>query len=255
MHGAGLVQKRFVAGTAVTLGGGVDQKRGVRAGLRSILGPKAFHRYSTLIGKGWCAFGRVKTSQNRLIFSMASGSEKDAVLVWLGSGSASRHALMKELIEEDGELMTFMGKVSADIDEKAIRYDDPERLVLALAHAKADAILDKENGFEGKDGYLITCDQVVLHKGCILEKPEDEGEARRMIAGYAEAPASTVGSTVVTHVRSGKRVERVDTATVCFNLVVIEVCVCVYMRHRGVCVCVCRLRFQRMGCHRILWTI
>jgi predicted house-cleaning NTP pyrophosphatase (Maf/HAM1 superfamily) len=85
---------------------------------------------------------------------------------------------------------------------------------------------------------LITCDQVVLHKGCILEKPEDEGEARRMIAGYAEAPASTVGSTVVTHVRSGKRVERVDTATVCFNLVVIEVCLCVYMRHRGVCVCV-----------------
>jgi hypothetical protein len=135
MHGAGLVQKRFVAGTAVTLGGGVDQKRGVRAGLRSILGPKAFRRYSTLIGKGWCAFGRVKTSQNRLIIAMAYGSEKDAVLVGVGSGYASRHALMKELIEEDGELMTFMGKVSADSDEKAILYDDQEQLVLALGHA------------------------------------------------------------------------------------------------------------------------
>ena len=37
--------------------------------------------------------------------------------------------------------VTFHGKVSADIDEKAIRFEDPKELVMALAHAKADAIL------------------------------------------------------------------------------------------------------------------
>lgn len=211
------MQKRLVAGTAaVTHGRFVETKRGIRVGLRFHLGFQALNSHFIPIQKGWCAFRKVKRLQKGRNVSMAASEnpQKEAVRVWLGSGSASRHALMKEIMEEYGELMTFMGKVSADIDEKAIRYDDPRQLVLALAHAKADAILEKENGFGGEDGYLITCDQVVLHKGCILEKPEDEGEARRMIAGYAEAPASTVGSTVVTHVRTGKRVERVDIATV-----------------------------------------
>lgn len=209
------MQKRLVAGTAtVTHGRFVETKRGIRVGLGFHLSFQAFNSHFIPIQKGWCAFGKVKRLQKGRNVSMAASEKKEAVRVWLGSGSASRHALMKEIMEEYGELMTFMGKVSADIDEKAIRYDDPRQLVLALAHAKADAILEKENGFGGEDGYLITCDQVVLHKGCILEKPEDEGEARRMIEGYAEAPASTVGSTVVTHVRTGKRVERVDIATV-----------------------------------------
>lgn len=215
MHGARSIQKGLVAGTAVTHGRLVETKTGIRVGLPFQLGFQGCNSHFIPIRKGWCDFGRVKGLQDRRKVSMASSHpQKEALRVWLGSGSASRHALMKEIIDEYGELMTFMGKVSADIDEKAIRYDDPRQLVLALAHAKADAILEKENGFEGEDGYLITCDQVVLHKGCILEKPEDEGEARRMIAGYAEAPASTVGSTVVTHVRTGKRVERVDIATV-----------------------------------------
>lgn len=137
--------------------------------------------------------------------------------VWLGSGSASRLQLMQEIVQGDSVpfSVNFAGKVSADIDEKSIRDDDPTKLVLALAHAKADAIL-KNNECLGNSGYLITCDQVVLHKGNILEKPENEDEARAMIAAYAEAPASTVGSTVVTNLRTMERHQQVDVARITF---------------------------------------
>ena len=33
--------------------------------------------------------------------------------------------------------------LAADIDEKAIRHEQPRQLVLALAHAKADAIIQQ----------------------------------------------------------------------------------------------------------------
>jgi predicted house-cleaning NTP pyrophosphatase (Maf/HAM1 superfamily) len=152
----------------------------------------------------------VKPSPVYVCAAMVEG-EKDAnKTVWLGSGSSTRQALMRQLVEEHGIL--FGGKVSADIDEKAIRRSDPRELVLALAHAKADAILSGDGGLT--HGYLITCDQVVVHQGSILEKPESEEEARKMIAGYSRAPASTVGSTVVTRVETGDRVEHVDVATV-----------------------------------------
>lgn len=146
--------------------------------------------------------------------------------IWLGSGSKSRLALLEELVSSPSFQspcrVSLRGKVSADIDEKAIRYADPKQLVLALAHAKADAILrdgDKrckllEDDFQNV--YLVTCDQVVVHNDVILEKPENEAEARAMIRGYADAPAMTVGSTVVTDVRRGLRDARLDVATIRF---------------------------------------
>lgn len=87
---------------------------------------------------------------------------------------------------------TFRYEVmKADIDEKAIRHDEPRDLVLSLAHAKADALVQQltaqqqgtaANGndccFQGGT-YLITCDQVVVHDGQIREKPEDIAEAHR----------------------------------------------------------------------------
>jgi septum formation protein len=152
--------------------------------------------------------------------------------VWLGSGSKSRLDILAELARSPSWSGTqFHGKVSADIDEKSIRFDDPKELVIALAHAKADAILEAKRdellavnqGGQGEqmEGtgkvFLITCDQVVVHKDKILEKPESDEEARGMIRGYAEAPAMTVGSTVVTDIETGKRLEQVDVATIRFK--------------------------------------
>ena len=164
--------------------------------------------------------------------------------IWLGSGSKSRLDLMQELVSSPSFQslgpVAFHGKVSADIDEKAIRHADPKELVMALAHAKADAILGDAakrdlllttkavvdaptiGASEPLDNeptnnvYLVTCDQVVVHKDVILEKPENEAEARAMIQGYADAPAMTVGSTLVTDVRRGVRAGRIDVATISF---------------------------------------
>lgn len=65
---------------------------------------------------------------------------------------------------------------SADIDEQAIRHADPAALVTALAKAKAAAIEAKLRSAGHTDGLLLTCDQVVVHEGEILEKPKDKEE-------------------------------------------------------------------------------
>lgn len=125
---------------------------------------------------------------------------------------------------------------TADIDEKAIRHPEPRQLVTALAHAKADAIIAKmraERWQQGAgsppqqqqrqqldvalDGFLITCDQVVVHEGLILEKPDSADEARRFIAGYGRAPASTVGSVLCTNLATGARACEVDVCTIHFD--------------------------------------
>jgi len=124
---------------------------------------------------------------------------------------------MDELCEEVGFKYDVL---TADIDEKAIRREDPAELVTVLAQAKADAIQGKMAPAEkekDENALLITCDQVVVHEGKILEKPEDAAEARRFIEGYARAPCSTVGSIAVTQLASGKVAQEVDRADIHFT--------------------------------------
>jgi len=121
----------------------------------------------------------------------------------------------------------------ADIDEKAIRFDDPEELVKAIANAKADTLLSRhcrEGVWVNPDGskhegvtLLVTSDQVVVHEGRILEKPESEEEARAFITGYTTSPPSTVSAIVVTNVSNGKRVCGIDRAAVVFKSIPAEV--------------------------------
>lgn len=77
---------------------------------------------------------------------------------------------MDELAAEHG--FTYQ-TCTADIDERAIRDRDPERLVTLLARAKADAIRAKLAAQGVRSGLLLTSDQVVVHDGEIWEKPED----------------------------------------------------------------------------------
>ena len=130
----------------------------------------------------------------------------------LGSGSATRRAILTELG------LSF-DVLKPGIDEKAIRFDDPAELVLALGKAKAAALLEGERGaaLRARGAIVLTADQVVCCGGAILEKPESEAEARRFIAMYGETPPSTVGSCVVTDPRSGAQWSTVDTAVVHFR--------------------------------------
>jgi len=115
--------------------------------------------------------------------------------------------------------------ISADIDENAIRFEDPSRLVEALARAKAEAILERIRKAEEEEGakekrrtLLITCDQVVVFDGKIREKPETEEEARMFMRSYKENnPCSTVGSIRVTDVATGASASSVDVCTIHFK--------------------------------------
>ena len=111
----------------------------------------------------------------------------------LGSGSSTRKAIL-------GEMGIPFTVDKPGIDEKAIRREEPSELVLALGLAKAAALLDGPNGatYASRGDLILTGDQVVVWNGQILEKPENEKEARAFIAGYGESPPSTVGSCVVT---------------------------------------------------------
>ncbi|XP_047975200.1 7-methyl-GTP pyrophosphatase isoform X2 [Salvia hispanica] len=85
----------------------------------------------------------------------------------LGSSSVARKKIMADM----GFKFTTM---SADIDEKAIRKEKTEDLVMALAEAKADAIIGKlENlGNEEKDAkptVVVSADTVVVYEGMIRE--------------------------------------------------------------------------------------
>eukprot|EP00127_Corallochytrium_limacisporum_P000370 Clim_evm65s11 gene=Clim_evmTU65s11 len=104
-----------------------------------------------------------------------------------------------------------------DIDEKAVTipgYENsrskapPEKLTVAIAHAKADAL----QNLVDYPALLITSDQVVSYKGTIREKPDDLELCLDYLMSYNEEPACTVSGVVVTNTVTGKRVDGVDIA-------------------------------------------
>jgi septum formation protein len=124
----------------------------------------------------------------------------------LGSQSHGR----REILSAMGYAFAVM---PAHIDERAIRSKDPGALTLALAHAKADALLPHIH----EPALLITSDQVVVWQGKIREKPAHAEEARAFLRGYAEGPAETVTAVVVTHTATDARQQGVDRAMVWFR--------------------------------------
>ncbi|CAI0436175.1 unnamed protein product [Linum tenue] len=122
--------------------------------------------------------------------------------VILGSASIARKTILAEM----GYQFTVM---TADIDEKAIRKEKPEELVMALAEAKAEAILERlpigDYAQRAEPTLLITTDQVVVYDGAIREKPSNEEEARQFMKDYSGGHAATVGSVVVTNLKTGLR--------------------------------------------------
>ena len=129
----------------------------------------------------------------------------NGVKLILGSASKGRKKIL-ESMGYDFEIMP------ADIDEKAIRSDDPEKLTLMLARAKADALLPKIK----EPALLITLDQVGVCNGQIIGKPENEAQAREYLENYAHYPAKTITAVAITNTKTGKRVEGVDMAEVLF---------------------------------------
>ncbi|OIT36426.1 PREDICTED: maf-like protein DDB_G0281937 isoform X1 [Nicotiana attenuata] len=160
----------------------------------------------------------------------------------LGSSSTARRKILADM----GYQFTTM---SADIDEKAIRKEKPEDLVMALAEAKADAIISKfrntenlekdsnptllvaadtaeaiiprvsigESEGDAEPTLLITCDQVVVYEGMVREKPSSEAEARQFMKDYANGHAATVSSVLVTNLVTGCRRGEWDKVEIYFH--------------------------------------
>jgi len=125
--------------------------------------------------------------------------------VVLGSSSKWRQGVFLRRFPEYGA--EFMDPA---IDEKAIRAERPENMTIAIAEAKADALLPRLE----KEVLLLTLDQVVVCERVVREKPEDEQQARAYLASYQRgAGASCVNGLVAHNTRTGKRVTEVDIAT------------------------------------------
>ena len=78
----------------------------------------------------------------------------------LGSPSRFRKKIFSQIVQD-------FSSMSTDIDEKAIRSDDPEQLTLLIANTKASA-LEKQIA---EPAILVTADQVVVFDGQIREEP------------------------------------------------------------------------------------
>ncbi|KAK4276580.1 hypothetical protein QN277_014711 [Acacia crassicarpa] len=133
----------------------------------------------------------------------------------LGSSSTARRKILAEM----GYQFTTM---TADIDEKSIRKETPEELVMALAEAKADAIISKlqtTNSQEAVDEstILIAADTVVVYEGVIREKPSNKEEARKFLKDYSGKHAATVGSVLVTNLKTRFRKGGWDRVEIYFN--------------------------------------
>ncbi|XP_010494228.1 PREDICTED: maf-like protein DDB_G0281937 isoform X3 [Camelina sativa] len=132
----------------------------------------------------------------------------------LGSSSIARRKILTDM----GYQFTLM---SADIDEKSIRKDKPEELVLALAEAKADAIVSKLHteceDEEQQPTILIASDTVVVYEDTVREKPSSVEEAREYIRGYSKGHTATVSSVAVTNLKTGLRKSGVDKVEIYFN--------------------------------------
>ncbi|XP_072990327.1 uncharacterized protein [Typha latifolia] len=93
---------------------------------------------------------------------------------------------------------------------------------MVLAEAKADAIISRMKIADFRDEgteatLLITSDIVVVHEGIIREKPTTKEEARQFLKGYSGGHVSTVGSVVVTNLKTGRRCGGLDIAEVYFH--------------------------------------
>jgi septum formation protein len=127
-------------------------------------------------------------------------------MIILGSQSKYRKGVLEELGFE-------FKTMSADLDEKSIRADDPSQLVLKLGRAKNDALKDKI----GPADILITSDQVTVYKNEIREKPVDQKEAYKFLKSYSNSNLSTYTSLVVFNKANGQQAEGVDIVPVYFN--------------------------------------
>eukprot|EP01029_Cantina_marsupialis_P026176 TRINITY_DN696_c0_g1_i2.p1 TRINITY_DN696_c0_g1~~TRINITY_DN696_c0_g1_i2.p1 ORF type:complete len:299 (+),score=76.35 TRINITY_DN696_c0_g1_i2:80-976(+) len=139
---------------------------------------------------------------------MQRATERRKQTIVLGSTSKWRRQMFETVFPQ-------FQSVAPEIDEKAIRDEDPKNLVLKISNAKADAVVSKVD----RNSIVVCGDQVIAFQNKILEKPESPEEAVEFMRSYNNAKESpcTVSGMVVVNTATGKRVSGVDICTVHYS--------------------------------------
>ena len=100
----------------------------------------------------------------------------------------------------------------ANIDEKAIRDDDPETLTRKLAEAKPWKVAS-----ECPDAVIVSGDAVAAKGGRIYEKPVDFDEAVKFLAEFSGNEFQFVTSLAVLHAPKRKMLSAVEISNITFR--------------------------------------
>ena len=117
----------------------------------------------------------------------------------LCSSSSSRLKILKDVKLKPYTI------INPDIDEKAIRFDDPFKLTSKLAHEKLNNSIQKWKSKNDGDSILISSDIVVYYNKQIYEKPTNIEQARKWIQSYLtqDMPVYAVSSIVIVNTKTG----------------------------------------------------
>ena len=124
----------------------------------------------------------------------------------LGSSSTFR----KKVMEETGIPFVI---VTADIDEKLTRTIKPELTSLLISEAKMTAVKAKVT----KPSIIITCDQVIVCGGNVLEKPESVESLEQWYRLYTEKALSYTNGLTVHNTKNGKTCCESETSMAFFH--------------------------------------
>ena len=100
----------------------------------------------------------------------------------------------------------------SQIDEKAIRDNNPAELTRKLAEAKARKV-----AMECPDAVVVSGDAVVSKNGRIYEKPHDKNEAAQFLSELSGSEFQFVTSLAVLQAQNGKMLSTVETAEISFR--------------------------------------
>jgi septum formation protein len=98
------------------------------------------------------------------------------------------------------------------IDEKSIRDDDPERLTLKLAEAKARKI-----AAECADSIVVSGDAVAVKGKRIYEKPRDRQEAAQFLRDFSGGTFQFVSALAVLNTRTNRMLSCVEKLNITFR--------------------------------------
>lgn len=118
----------------------------------------------------------------------------DTTTIFLASGSPRRHELM-QLLD-----LPFEVRV-AEVDETPLPGEPPAEVPQRLSRLKAEAVAQAVAA-----GIVIAADTVVIHRGDILGKPEDEAEARAMLRRLSAERHRVISGVTVLVAATGKRI-------------------------------------------------